>query len=97
MAQINLQNRNRFMDIENGLVVAKGEGGRSGMDWEFGASRCQLLHLEWINNKALPHHQGILSNLLGKTVMEKNIKNPIYIYIYMAKSLCYTAKIGTTM
>ena len=23
------------------------------MNWEFGASRCKLLHLEWINNKAL--------------------------------------------
>ena len=35
------------------LVVAKGEGVRRGMDWEFGVGRCKLLHLEWINNKVL--------------------------------------------
>ena len=26
-------------------------GGR--VDWEFGVSRCKLLHIEWINNKVL--------------------------------------------
>ena len=29
----------------------QGEGKGSEMDWEFGVSRCKLLHLEWINNK----------------------------------------------
>ena len=29
------------------------EGGGSGMDWEFGVGRCQLLHLEWISNEIL--------------------------------------------
>ena len=30
------------------------EGGDSGgMVWEFGISRCKLLHIEWINNKVL--------------------------------------------
>ena len=39
---------------ENRLVVAKGEGdSERGMNWEFGISRCKLLYLEWINNKAL--------------------------------------------
>ena len=32
-------------------------GGR-GRDWEFEASRCKLLHLEWINNKVLLHSTG---------------------------------------
>ena len=26
------------------------EGG--GMDWEFGVSRCKLLHIEWMDNKS---------------------------------------------
>ena len=26
------------------------EGGK-GMDWEFGVSRCRLLHLEWISKE----------------------------------------------
>ena len=38
------------MDLENRLVVAKG-GSR--MDWEFGISRCKLLHLAWISNEVL--------------------------------------------
>ena len=41
------------MDIENRLVVAKGEGVGGGMDWEFGMSRCKLLYIGWINNKVL--------------------------------------------
>ena len=49
MAQINLLTEQTH--IENRLVVAKGEGGESGMDWEFGDSRCKLLHLEWIIKK----------------------------------------------
>ena len=32
-------------DRENRFVVAKEEWGDSGMDWEFGVSRCRLLHL----------------------------------------------------
>ena len=45
MAQTNLSaDQNRF--TENRLVVAKWEGGGRGMDWEFGAGRCKLLHLE---------------------------------------------------
>mgnify|MGYP007125348988 CR=1 FL=1 len=31
----------------------QGEGEESGMDWEFGISRCKLLHLEWIINEVL--------------------------------------------
>ena len=41
------------MDIENRLVVAKREGVGGGMEWEAGISRCELLYIEWINNKVL--------------------------------------------
>ena len=34
------------------------QGGRSGMDWEFGASRCKLLHLEWISDEVLLYRTG---------------------------------------
>ena len=30
----------------------QGGGGGSGMDWEFGVTRCKLLHLEWINRSS---------------------------------------------
>ena len=40
------------------LVVAKGEGGGGGMDWEFGISRCKLLYIGWINNQVLLYSIG---------------------------------------
>ena len=33
--------------------LPSGKGGGGQMDWGFGISRCQLLHMEWINNKVL--------------------------------------------
>ena len=53
MAQMNLSTEKKIMDMENRLVVAKGEVGGSGMDWEFGVNRCKLLYLEWISNEIL--------------------------------------------
>ena len=41
-------------DIENRLVVAKGEGSGGERDWEFGFSRCKLVYIGRINNKVLP-------------------------------------------
>ena len=51
----------------------QGEGGR-GMDWEFGVSRCKLLHLEWISNKSYYTAQGTRSNLLGENMMEDSMR-----------------------
>ena len=48
----------RLMDIENTLVVAKEEGAGEGMEWEFGVSRCKLVHTGWINNKVLLYSTG---------------------------------------
>ena len=53
-----LQNRNRLTNIENRLVVAKGEWGERGMNWEFGVSRCKLLHTAWISDKVLLYSTG---------------------------------------
>ena len=60
MIQINIsrKTKTRFTDIENRLVVAKTAGGRGGMDWEFGISRCKLLYTEWIKNKVLLYSTG---------------------------------------
>ena len=41
------------MDIENRLMVAKGEGVGAGMEREAGISRCKPLYIQWINNKGL--------------------------------------------
>ena len=50
---------------ENRLVVAKGQGGGSGIDGEFGVSRCKLFHLEWVSSEVLLYSTGNLSSLLG--------------------------------
>ena len=58
MAQMNLSTKQRLTDMENRTVVAKGEEGGSGVDWEFGVHRCNLFHLEWIKNKVLLYSTG---------------------------------------
>ena len=60
-----LQNINRLTNVENRLVVAKGECGGSVMDLEFGVSECKLLHLEWIENKILLYSTGSYIQSLG--------------------------------
>ena len=51
--------------MENRLVVAKGEGGGNGMDWEFGVGRCKLFHFEWIKNEVLLYSTGNSIQSLG--------------------------------
>ena len=34
-------------------MVAKEDGGGSGMDWELVVNRCKLLHLNWVYNNVL--------------------------------------------
>ena len=57
MAQMNLSTKNKIMDMENRLVVAKEEG-REWVDWEFGVNRCKLLLLEWVSNEILLYSAG---------------------------------------
>ena len=64
-------------------MVAKGERGGGGMDWEFGISRCKLLYIEWINNKVPLYStenyiQYPMINHNGKEYEKKNV----YIYMY---------------
>ena len=42
-------------------------GGGSGVDWEFGASRCKELHLEWMSNEAVLYTTG---NYIQSLVIE---------------------------
>ena len=46
-----------LMDLEK-TCVCQGGGGESGMDWESGINRCELLPLEWISNEILPYSAG---------------------------------------
>ena len=60
-------------------MVAKGEGVEGGMEWNVGVSRCELLYIEWINNKVLLYSTENYSQY--PMIMEKNRKK-VYIYIY---------------
>ena len=55
---MNLSTEKKLMDLENRLMVAKGEGEGNGMNWESGVNRCKLLPLEWINNEILLYSTG---------------------------------------
>ena len=87
-----------IMDMESRLVVSKGDGGRCGMDGEFGVGRYELLHLEWISNRVLPYSTGNSVQSLGieHDVIQYDKKN-IHTHIYKTGPLCFTAEIETTL
>ena len=66
-------------DIENSLMVAKGEENGRGLDWEFGISRCKLVYTEWINNKVLLYSTG---NYIQYPVINHNGKEYEKEYMY---------------
>ena len=65
-------------------MVAKGEGGGGGLDWEFGISRHKLLRTEWINNKVQLYSTGnyIQSPVINHNGKEYEKRMCMYIYIY---------------
>ena len=52
--------------------------GKGGEDRGFGISRCKLLYIKWINNKALPYSTG--NYIQYPVIMERNMKK-MYIYV----------------
>ena len=52
------QNRNRLTDLENKLMVTRGEGLGGGIVREFGIDMYTLLYLKWIINKDLLYSTG---------------------------------------
>ena len=66
------------------------------MDWEFGVSRCKLLHLEWINNKALLYTTGNYIQYPGINHNGKEYKNEC-IYVYNWVTLLYSTDCKSTI
>ena len=62
------------------LCLSRGRVGWGGMDWEFGVSRCKLLHIKWINNKVLLYSTD---NYIQYSVINHNGKEYEKEYIYM--------------
>ena len=78
------------------LWLPRGREQGMGRTWEFGVSRCQLLHLKWINNEVLLYSTGNYIQSLGidndgRWYKENNV------YMCMTKSLSYAIEIGTTL
>ena len=78
------------------LWLPRGRVERSGMEWKFGASRCKLLHLEWINNEVILYSTGTTPGPLEQNMMEDSYEKK-NVYICMTGSLCHTAEVGATL
>ena len=66
------------------MWLPSGRGGRGGIDWESGISRCKLVYTGWINNKVLLYSTG---NSIQYPVIfhdgKEYEKECIYIYVYI--------------
>ena len=80
MVQMNLSTEKKIMDLENRLVVAKGE--EEGVGWigELGVNRCRLLPLEWISNEMLLCSTG---NYVWSLMMEHDNVRKKNVYMYV--------------
>ena len=86
MTQMNLPRKQKHVHRHRKrLLVAKGKGDGGGMDWEFGTSRCKLVHIEWVK-KVLLYSIG---NYIQYPVINHNGKE-YEKYICITRSLCYT-------
>ena len=77
-----------------GLWLPRGRGGGRGMEWMFGISRCKLLYIEWLNNKALLYS---IENYIKYPTINHNGKEHKKRYMCITESLCCTAEINTTL
>ena len=56
MTQMNISTKEKQTHSKREQAYCCQRGGdQGGMDLEFGVNRYKLLHIEWINNKALPY------------------------------------------
>ena len=66
MIQMNICMKWKIKDIENQLVVVKGERLEGGRVWEVGVSKYKLLLIEWINNEVLLYNTELYSLFYDK-------------------------------
>ena len=66
------------------------QGGRGRWDgiWEYGFSRCKLLHLEWISSEVLLSITGNYIQALGMDHGEDNIRERMCIYLCVCVCVC---------
>ena len=76
---MNLSTEKKLLDLENRLVVAKGEAEGVGWTGSLGVNRCRLLPLEWISNEILLCNNG---NYVWSLTMEHNNVQKKNVYMY---------------
>ena len=89
-----------IMDHGGQNYVCQGRGGETGIDGEFGVSRCWLLHLEWMGDGVLLYSTGNCAQSLGlehNRKWKKNKKVLSNVCIWAVGSLYYTAEIEGTL
>ena len=74
-------NRSRLTDIENNLMVAKGETWRGGINQELGMNTHTLLYIKQIINKDLLYSTGNSTQYFVMICMRKESKKE-WIYVY---------------
>ena len=82
-----LQNRNRLTDLENELMLPRGEGLGEGMVREFRMGMCPLLYLKWITNKDLLYSTGDSAQCYVSAWMGVGLGGEWILCICMAESL----------
>ena len=75
MIYMNLKNRKRFTDLEEELMVARGEG----IVREFGMDMCTLLYLKWITTRT---YCGTLINTVSACMGEEFEGEWIHVYVW---------------
>ena len=71
----------QITDMESKSVIVRGEGGGSRMDWDFGVSRCKLLHVGWISNEVLLYSTGNYIQPLEAEHDGRCMRKRMYIYV----------------
>ena len=56
------------------------------MDWEFGVSSCNLLHLEWMEKRSSCTSQGTVPALPGQSMMDGSMRKRMHIYVCLGHS-----------
>ena len=73
---------NRLTDLENKLMVARGEGWGDGIVREFGIHKYHLLYLKWITNKNLLCSTRTLLSVMWQPGCEASLRESGYMYMY---------------
>ena len=67
MAEMNLSAEQKQTHKHRKQTCCQGGGGGGRMDWEFGLSKCKLLHLEWISHGVLLYSTANYPITCGRT------------------------------